>query len=57
MAIIIMLTERERKVQKIAEILISFSEEEEEGFAKTLMGRYREFREFNAKALECKKFS
>ena len=51
------LAEYKRQAQEIAEILISFSEEEEEGFAKTLMGRYREFREFNAKALECKKFS
>ena len=44
------------QAQEIAKILMNFSgkEEEAEGFAKTLMGKYREFGEFNAKALECK---
>ena len=50
------LTEYKRQAQEIAEILIRFSgkEEEAEEFAKTLMEKYREFGEFNAKALECK---
>lgn len=50
------LAEYKRQAQEIAEILINFSgkEEEAEEFAKTLMEKYREFGEFNSKALECK---
>ena len=49
------LAEYKRQAQEIAEILMNFSgkEEEAEEFAKTLMEKYREFGEFNAKALEC----
>ena len=50
------LAEYKRQAQEIAEILISFSGKEEETaeFTKTLLEKYREFGEFNAKALGCK---
>lgn len=50
------LAEYKRQAQELAEILMNFSwkEEEAEEFAKTLLEKYREFGEFNAKALECK---
>ncbi len=50
------LTEYKRQAQEIAEILMNFSgkEEEAEKFAKNLLEKYREFGEFNSKALECK---
>lgn len=53
------LAEYKRQAQELAEILMNFSgkEEEAEEFAKTLMEKYREFGEFNAKALECKKLA
>ncbi len=51
-----MLTEYKRQAQEIAEILTNFSgkEDDAEKFAKTLLEKYREFGDFNAKALECK---
>lgn len=53
------LVEYKKQAQEIAEILISFSgkEEESEKFAKNLLEKYREFGEFNSKALECKDLS
>ena len=50
------LAEYKRQAQQIVEILMNFSEKEGGGeeFAKTLMKKYIEFGEFNAKALECK---
>ncbi len=50
------LVEYKRQAQEIAEILMNFSgkEEEAEKFTKNLLGKYREFGEINAKALECK---
>ena len=50
------LSEYKRQSQEIVEILMNFSgkEEEAEKFAKNLLEKYREFGEFNAKALECK---
>ena len=50
------LAEYKRQAQEIVEILMNFSEKEEEAeeIAKTLMEKYQEFGDFNAKALECK---
>ena len=50
------LAEYKRQAQEIAEILMTFSDKEEEAeqSAKNLLENYREFGEFNAKALACK---
>lgn len=50
------LAEYKRQAQELAEILMNFSgkEDDAEKFTKNLLEKYREFGEFNAKALECK---